>query len=59
MEDHEQGREDFATDEEYQLLFAPFGRSFDGSGHEIYPAKLAIGPAITDGFITMWILIQP
>ena len=53
MEDHEQGREDFATDEEYQLhcLRHSAAHVMAQAIMKIYPeAKLAIGPAITDGF---------
>ena len=53
MEDHEQGREAFASDEEYQLhcLRHSTAHVLAQAIMKVYPeAKLAIGPAIKDGF---------
>ncbi len=53
MEDHEQGREAFASDEEYQLhcLRHSTAHVMAQAIMKVYPeAKLAIGPAIKDGF---------
>ena len=62
MEDHEQGREDFATDEEYQLHCLRHSAT-----HVMAQAIMAFiqKPSwrlvlrLPMDFITMWILIQP